>query len=328
MDVILEVGKRVKSKIVSTFYNWCQNILNQLKNDNESNIVTFRKGDLVIDARISPEENTVYLSRNEIAILFETTKQNVSSHIKNIIDDGELTFGATVKNYLTVQIEGERETTREIECLNLDMILAIGYRIRSKTAILFRRWASDVLKRYLVKGYAIDEKRTLVTNENYVNLINKVDSLESRIDVIEERQKHLFIENKVIFEDKVFDASILINRIVETAKRTIALIDPCVDIRTLDAFKNKNENVLLIIITSKENRISENEKESFNYSYGDLFIYIDDRYHDRYLIIDDYFFYHLGSSINYLGRRFSQITLVPDGDIKSTLHERIKNYLP
>ncbi|MCR5332421.1 MAG: virulence RhuM family protein [Bacilli bacterium] len=164
LDIVFEVGKRIKSKIASAFYNWCQNILNELKNEHKSNFVTFHSNGLVLDACVSPEENTVYLTQNAMADLFETNQPNISYHIKSIIEEGELKNEATHKKFLLVQIEGDREVKREMSFYNLDMILSVGYRVKSKNAILFRRWASDVLKRYLVKGYAIDEKRTLVAH--------------------------------------------------------------------------------------------------------------------------------------------------------------------
>jgi len=102
---------------------------------------------------------TVWLSQLEIADLFQTTKQNVSLHAKNIFEDRELSPEATVKESLTVQTEGKREVQRTIQIYNLDLILAIGYRVRSPRGVQFRQWASTHLKEYLVKGFVIDDQR-------------------------------------------------------------------------------------------------------------------------------------------------------------------------
>jgi len=110
-----------------------------------------------LDLRV--EGQTVWLTQIEIAELFQTTKQNVSLHVKNLFEDGELSSGATVKESLTVQTEGKREVQRRIQLYNLDLILAIGYRVRSPRGVQFRQWASSHLKEYIVKGFVMDDER-------------------------------------------------------------------------------------------------------------------------------------------------------------------------
>ena len=120
-------------------------------------LYTSNDGRTRLDLRI--EGRTVWLTQLEIAELFQTTKQNVSLHAKNIFADGELSPEATVKESLTVQSEGKREVQRTILRYNLDLILAIGYRIRSPRGVQFRQWASSHLKEYLVKGFVMDDER-------------------------------------------------------------------------------------------------------------------------------------------------------------------------
>ena len=115
----------------------------------------------------------------------------------------------------------------------------------------------------------------------------------------------------------------MIKKIIETAKENIVLIDPYVDYASLDMFKTKNTTVSLAIITSSKNRLTKAEIELFKEQYNNLEITIDERYHDRYLIIDLANFYHLGTSINYLGKRLSQITLIKDEDIIEIIKKRI-----
>jgi hypothetical protein len=104
-------------------------------------------------------EDTVWLTQLEMAELFDATKQNISLHLKNIFEDGELDAAATVKESLTVQIEGSREVQRPVTLYNLDAILAVGYRVRSPRGVQFRRWASTILKEYLLKGFVMDDER-------------------------------------------------------------------------------------------------------------------------------------------------------------------------
>ena len=104
-------------------------------------------------------------------------------------------------------------------------------------------WAINVLKEYLIKGYVINSERTLVTNENYVNLINKVDLIDKRVTKIEEDNKYMTIDDKLIYDGNVFDALVLISEIVTCSNESIVLLDPYADIKTLNAFKNKNDSV-------------------------------------------------------------------------------------
>ena len=109
--------------------------------------------------RLRTDRNTVWLTQLEMAELFDATKQNISLHLKNIFEDGELEPSATVKESLTVRIEGAREVRRPVTLYNLDAILAVGYRVRSPRGVQFRRWASTVLTEYLLKGFVMDDER-------------------------------------------------------------------------------------------------------------------------------------------------------------------------
>ena len=109
--------------------------------------------------KLRTENQTVWLTQLEMAELFDATKQNISLHLKNLFEDGELDTAATVKESLTVQTEGSREVQRKFTLYNLDAILAVGYRVRSPRGVQFRRWASTILKEYLLKGFAMDDER-------------------------------------------------------------------------------------------------------------------------------------------------------------------------
>ena len=109
--------------------------------------------------KLRTENQTVWLTQLELAELFDATKQNISLHLKNLFEDGELDPAATVKESLTVQTEGSRDVQRKITLYNLDAILAVGYRVRSPRGVQFRRWASTILKEYLLKGFAMDDER-------------------------------------------------------------------------------------------------------------------------------------------------------------------------
>ena len=114
-------------------------------------------GKTKIDVKL--EDETVWLSQQQMADLYDTTKQNISSHIKNIFDEEELSENSTVKEFLTVQKEGNRNVERKVKYYNLDMIISLGYRIKSKVATNFRKWATERLKEYMIKGFTMDDER-------------------------------------------------------------------------------------------------------------------------------------------------------------------------
>lgn len=126
---------------------------------NRSEIILYNTEDGQGRIQVRLEGGTVWLPQSGMVELYQTTKQNVSLHIQNIYGEGELAREATVKQYLTVQTEGSRKITRPIEFYNLDMILAVGYRVRSHRGVQFRRWATERLREYLVKGFTMDDER-------------------------------------------------------------------------------------------------------------------------------------------------------------------------
>ncbi|MEK7451176.1 MAG: virulence RhuM family protein [Patescibacteria group bacterium] len=125
----------------------------------QSQIIIYKteSGETKIDVRFDGE--TVWLTQNSLAELFQTTKNNISLHVKNIFEEGELTQNATVKKYLTVQKEGARAVARDIEYYNLDLIISVGYRVKSSIATAFRQWATTHLREYIVKGFVMDDER-------------------------------------------------------------------------------------------------------------------------------------------------------------------------
>ena len=124
-----------------------------------SDIILYATEDGRSQIKLRTENQTVWLTQLEMAELFDATKQNISLHLKNLFEDGELDAATTVKESLTVQIEGSREVRRTLTLYNLDAILAVGYRVRSPRGVQFRRWASTVLKEYLIKGFVMDDER-------------------------------------------------------------------------------------------------------------------------------------------------------------------------
>lgn len=139
--------------------NLCDSSNDMKKNIQKSQIIIYKTDDgrTKIDVRF--ENETVWLSQNALAELFQTTKNNISQHVKNISEEGELDQISTVKKFLTVQKEGKREVSRDIEYYNLDLIISVGYRVKSSIATVFRQWATVHLREYIVKGFVLDDER-------------------------------------------------------------------------------------------------------------------------------------------------------------------------
>ena len=140
---------------------------------NRNDVVIYKDGELEIEVQINSEEDTVWLTLNQIAELFEREKSSISRHISNIYKNGELDRSSTVAKIATVQNEGGRNIERSLDYYSLDLILSVGYRVNSKRGIAFRRWASSILKDYMLKGYVVNEKR--------LESLNKTVEIQSRI---------------------------------------------------------------------------------------------------------------------------------------------------
>ncbi len=127
--------------------------------DDSNNIIIYQSDDGETKIDVKLENETIWLSQQQMAVLYKTTKQNISLHIKNIFDENELDENSTVKEFLTVQSEGNRNVERNVKYYNLDMIISLGYRIKSKIATNFRKWATERLKEYMIKGFTLDDER-------------------------------------------------------------------------------------------------------------------------------------------------------------------------
>jgi hypothetical protein len=163
-----------------------------------NNLILYTSDDGQTRLHLRIEGETIWLTQLEIAELFQTTKQNVSLHAKNIFEDGELSPEATVKESLTVQTEGSRQVQRRIAYYNLDLILALGYRVRSPRGIQFRQWATTHLKEYLVKGFVMDDER-LKNPDASPKGWDYFDELLARIREIRASEKRFYQKVRELF---------------------------------------------------------------------------------------------------------------------------------
>ena len=277
-------------------------------------LIKFTDDDLVLDVNISPQEQTVWLTQDQIAVLYNKSRSTITEHINNIFDEGELTKMTSVGI-------SDGSTHRPAKLYNLDVVLAVGYRVKSQRGIVFRRWATNILKQCLLKGYVVDEDRTLVTNENYINLINKVDNINLRVEKLENEK--ICENNKIFFNGELFDAMSFIKKLLSKAYSSVILIDPYADARALDYIKNKRDNIKVYLCASSKANLSNYEINAFNQQYGNLVVIKNDTFHDRFIIIDDKELYHLGTSLNYVGNKTFAITKMEDGSIITLLKSKL-----
>ena len=145
--------------------------------NNKYELIKFEDGEFSLDVSVDPSEDTVWLTKEQMGLLFDRNRTTISKHIKEIYEQSEVSrTSSCVKN--AHQIKGQIHYT---EYYNLDVIISVGYRVHSKRGILFRKWATSVLKQYMMQGYAINEKRCIECSSNIISLQNKVNKLENDI---------------------------------------------------------------------------------------------------------------------------------------------------
>lgn len=206
-------------------------------------IYTSEDGSISLDTKL--ENDTIWLTQDMMAQLFDTTKQNISLHIINIFKDEELDEISTVKKFLTVRKEGNRNVSRNLEYYNLDMIIAVGYRVNSKVATKFRKWATNTLKEYLTKGYAINEKMLKAQQ-------NKIQTLQSTVSLLTRS-----IQNQISTVDEAQDVA----NILDNFAKGLDLLDDF-DHKTLDT-KGKSQKESVVISESEFLKVIDKMKSEF-----------------------------------------------------------------
>ena len=277
--------------------------------NNISNIVVYNDGEL--ELKVSLNEETIWLTQKQLAELFKVSKQNVSLHINNIFNEEELHKKSTVKFFLIVQKEGNREVERNIEHYNLDMIISIGYRVNSFTATKFRQWATKILKNYIQNGYVINSEK--ITNERFVNLENDVNILKSQMSEVKSLVKNNKLESNqgIFYDGQVYDSYGFILDLIKQAKNEIILIDNYIDDTVLTLF-SKIPNIKITIYTNTISKQLKLDFEKYSKQYDNITLKNFLNSHDRFLILDKKEIFHIGASLKDLGKKwfaFSKINL-------------------
>lgn len=279
----------------------------------KNEIILYRPNEITEHIEVKFEEDTVWLSQQQMATLFSQTKQNISLHINNCFKENELDANSVVKDSLTTAKDGK---TYSVKYYNLDVIISVGYRVKSKEGTQFRIWANRILKEYLLKGYAVNSRMNLLENKLEI-LSNKVSEIDIQIS------SHLIPNQGVFFDGQVFDAYDLTSRLIRSAKFSIVLIDNYMDENTLTQLSKKQKEVKVTLFTKKVTQQLGLDLKKANEQYGNFEVKEFHKSHDRFLIIDRTEIFHLGASLKDLGKKWFAFSKMDKNSVSSILNEII-----
>lgn len=272
----------------------------------DESIVVYKSNDGVVQLEVQLANETVWLTLDQMAELFQRNKSTISRHIKNIFECGELSQDMVVaKNATTTQhgaLQGKTQT-HEVTFYNLDMIISIGYRVNSIRGVQFRQWASRVLKEYLLRGYSINQHLMYVEQRIDHQLQEhtvQIQELQDKVDFFV--RTSLPPKEGVFYNGQIFDAYVFATDLIKSAKKSITLIDNYVDDSVLLMLVKRNDGVTAKIITRSISDTLKLDLEKHNKQYPPVEIQESDKYHDRFLIIDEEI-YHLGAFMKDLGKK-------------------------
>ena len=247
------------------------------------------------------ENETVWLTQQQIADLFGVKRPAVTKHLGNIFREGELDITSVSSILEHTAADGKIYST---QFYNLDAILSVGYRVNSKNATLFRRWANQVLKEYMLRGYAVNQR--IVYVEEYFD--KRLRAHEQRIENVEQKvdffvRTSLPPHQGIFYDGQIFDAYTFINNRIREATTHIILIDNYIDDSVLTILSKRADKVAATIYTKKPSAQLQLDLQKHNAQYPPIGIITFDRSHDRFLCIDETV-YHLGASIKGLGKKW------------------------
>ena len=264
----------------------------------ENEIILYQP-DSTVKLEVRLEDETVWLNRSQIALLFDRDVKTIGKHITNALRE-ELEGSSVVAKFATTAADGK---TYQVEYYNIEMITSIGYRVKSKRGIQFRQWANKVLKEFLLRGYSI--------NQHLVNMERRIDykllDHDKRLDALTDKVD-FFVRtsmppvNGILYDGQIFDAYVFVCDLIESAKQRIVLIDNYADYSSLKQLDKRTSGVSAAIYTSdKNNRIKEDIKRH-DAQYPSIEVKYYHNVHDRFLIIDESV-YLVGGSFKDLGKK-------------------------
>lgn len=280
--------------------------------ENKGEILVYQS-DNTLQLEVRMEDETVWLTQAQMVELFQSSKQNISLHINNIFKEGELQKDSVVKDYLTTASDGKNY---RYKLYNLDVIISVGYRVKSQRGTQFRIWANKVLKDYMLKGYILTQRIDKIEQ----TLSEQVDKFIIHDNMLAEHNKKIdfFIKTSlppvegVFYDGQLFDAYKFAADLIRTATTSLILIDNYIDDTVLTLFTKRIPGVKVTIYTAQISKQLSLDLQRHNSQYEPIDIRQFNQSHDRFLIIDEKELYHIGASLKDLGKKwfaFSRIQL-------------------
>ena len=271
---------------------------------NDKNEIILYQPDETVKLEVRMSEETVWLTQQQMATLFGVKENNITYHIRGIYTTNELEPESTTQKIRVVRQEGNRKVTRQIDFYNLDMIISVGYRVNSTNATKFRRWATSVLKEYLLKGYAINQQITHLEER----ITTRIDSIK---DTLADHQQKIdfFVRTSlppvegIFYDGNMLEPFAFVNKLIRSARERIVLIDNYVDETVLLRLAEREENVQAKIYTQRTSPSFNVALARHNDQYAPIDLSIFTQSHDRFLLIDQDV-YHIGASIKDLGKKW------------------------
>ena len=267
-------------------------------NNNESatgEIVMYQP-DETIRLEVRVENETVWLTQQQMAELFQTTRNNITLHIGNIFKEGELDDSIVRKESLLTAADGKKYKTK---LYNLDVIISVGYRVKSIRGTKFRQWANSVLKQYLLKGYAVNQ-RIFDIEQKMVEQGLEIAHIRDKVDFFV-RSSLPPIEG-IFYDGQIFDAYVQIVTLIKQAKHSIVLVDNYINVDTLTMLSNRDTSVPATIYTRQLSQQQQLDVQRHNQQYPPITINTCQHNHDRFLIVDDVV-YLFGASLKDAGKK-------------------------
>ena len=254
--------------------------------------------DSEVKLEVRLEDETVWLNRQQMSVLFGRDVKTIGKHVQNALKE-ELAGISVVANFATTAADGK---IYKVRYYNLDVILSVGYRVKSYRGVEFRRWASKILKEYLLKGYSVNQRLT--------QLEKRVSDTEEKIDFFV--RTSLPPVEGIFYDGQIFDAYKFASDLIKSARKSILLIDNYVDESVLLMFGKRAPGVTAEIYTQSISRRLRQDLEKYNSQYEPIEIRVYKNSHDRFLIIDGADVYHIGASLKDLGKKmfaFSKLAI-------------------
>ena len=291
------------------------------KTAQQGEIILYQPDETVrIEVRL--ENDTVWLTQAQIVALFQKAKSTISFHISNIFKEGELDENVVVRKNRTTTLHGAidgKKQTHEVAYYNLDVIISVGYRVKSLRGTKFRQWATGIIREHLLHGYSVQQQLRYMEHR----LDEKLDAQQSQIKAIEstladhQEKIDFFVRTNqppvegIFYDGQIFDAYRFVSELIRKAKHRIILIDNYVDETVLTQLDKRADGVTATIYTQHVSQQLQLDIDRHNAQYSPIIMEHFNRAHDRFLLIDDEV-YHIGASLKDLGKKWFAFTLMHD----------------